>query len=90
MIQKYDKKKGKYIYHNDFTNDNNSHREITFLWYLNTVEEGGNTVFWENYNVQPKEGKLIFFPSFWCYPHTGKVPISSDKYIITGWLYCNN
>jgi hypothetical protein len=23
----------------------------------------------------------------WCFPHRGNIPISSDKYIITGWLY---
>jgi hypothetical protein len=89
MIQKYDKKRGKYTYHDDFHFDSKSSRVITFLWYLNTVEEGGHTVFWKNNKVQPEEGKLIFFPAFWCYPHTGKVPISSDKYIITGWFYIN-
>ena len=89
MIQKYDKNRGKYTYHDDFHFELNFARVITFLWYLNTVEEGGETVFWETYKVQPEEGKLIFFPAFWCYPHTGKVPISSDKYIITGWFYIN-
>ena len=86
MIQKYEKNKGKYIYHNDFHSENNSSRIITFLWYLNTVEEGGHTVFWENYKIKPEQGKLLLFPSFWCYPHTGKVPLSDNKYIITGWL----
>jgi hypothetical protein len=89
MIQKYDKQKGKYIYHDDFALECDSARMITFLWYLNTVDEGGHTLFWDNFKVQPKEGKLIFFPSFWCYPHRGMVPISSNKYIITGWLYAN-
>ena len=86
MIQKYEKNKGKYIYHNDFNSGDNSSRIITFLWYLNTVEEGGHTVFWENYKIKPEQGKLLLFPSFWCYPHTGKVPLSDNKYIITGWL----
>jgi len=90
MIQKYEKNKGKYIYHNDFALHNGidkSYRVITFLWYLNYVEEGGETIFWNNYKIQPEKGKLLLFPSSWPYPHTGKIPISSDKYIITGWLY---
>jgi len=87
MIQKYDKKKGKYIYHNDFHFINNSARVITYIWYLNTVEDGGETVFWDNYKIKPEQGKLVLFPSFWCFPHCGKMPLSSDKYIITGWLY---
>lgn len=91
MMQRYLKGKGKYIYHNDFQVDteNKSYRAITYLWYLNDVEEGGETVFFGDYKIKPKAGKLIFFPASWCYPHTGKMPLSSNKYIITGWLYVN-
>ena len=35
----------------------------------------------------PPATRPIFFPASWCYPHMGKMPISSDKYIITGWLH---
>jgi hypothetical protein len=89
MVQKYLKGKGRYIYHDDSSIDhlNKKYRVITFLWYLNDVEEGGETVFFGEYKIKPKAGTLIFFPAVWCYPHTGKMPISSDKYIITGWLY---
>ena len=89
MIQKYKKFQGKYTYHHDFYNDYESkrHRTVTYLWYLNDVEEGGETEFWGSYNIKPKKGKLIFFPATWCFPHRGKMPISSDKYIITGWFY---
>jgi hypothetical protein len=90
MIQKYEKNKGKYVYHNDFALHNcidKSYRVITFLWYLNNVKEGGETIFWDNYKIKPEKGKLLLFPASWTYPHTGKMPISSDKYIITGWLY---
>jgi hypothetical protein len=91
MIQKYTKGIGKYIYHHDFLNDikNKRHRIVTFLWYLNDVEEGGETEFWGTYKIKPKRGKLIFFPSSWCFPHRGNMPLSSDKYIITGWFYEN-
>jgi hypothetical protein len=91
MIQRYLKGKGKYIYHNDFAINfvNKSHRAITYIWYLNDVNEGGETVFFGDYKIQPKAGTLVFFPATWCYPHTGKMPLSSDKYIITGWLYVN-
>jgi len=87
MIQRYIKSHGKYIYHHDFSKRSTEHRVITFLWYLNTIEEGGETEFWGNYKIKPEEGKLIFFPSLWCFPHCGSVPISDNKYIITGWLY---
>ncbi len=89
MIQRYIKNYGKYTYHHDFAtnNENNSYRVITFLWYLNTIDEGGETEFWGNYKIKPEQGKLMFFPSLWCYPHCGNIPLSDNKYIITGWLY---
>jgi hypothetical protein len=87
LIQRYIKNYGKYIYHNDFHIKNSGFRVITFLWYLNTIEEGGETEFWGNYKIKPEQGKLIFFPALWCFPHCGNIPLSDNKYIITGWLY---
>ena len=91
MVQKYTKNIGKYIYHNDFRIESaeKKYRVLTFLWYLNTVEEGGETSFGEDLKIKPEMGKLLLFPASWTYPHAGKMPISSDKYIITGWLYIN-
>jgi hypothetical protein len=89
MVQKYTKNVGRYIYHNDFRIDYDSKmgRVITFLWYLNDIEIGGETVFEGKYKIKPETGKLILFPASWTYPHCGKMPISDDKYIITGWIY---
>ena len=91
MIQRYTKQKGRYIYHNDFLSnwEQKKYRVVTFLWYLNTVEEGGETEFWGTHKIKPEAGKLLLFPASWTFPHRGKMPISSDKYIITGWLYSN-
>jgi Rps23 Pro-64 3,4-dihydroxylase Tpa1-like proline 4-hydroxylase len=89
MIQRYIKQVGRYIYHNDSSirYDEKRYRIITFLWYLNTVEEGGETELWGTHKIKPEAGKLILFPACWTMPHTGKMPISDNKYIITGWLY---
>ena len=89
MVQRYTKNKGRYIYHDDFHNDfdNKKYRVITYLWYLNDVEEGGETEFWGEYKIKPEAGKLILFPASWTFPHRGQMPVSSDKYIITGWVY---
>jgi hypothetical protein len=87
MVQKYTNNKGRYTYHNDFrVNPDSSYRVITYLWYLNDVEIGGETVFEGTYAIRPQTGKLILFPASWTYPHCGKMPVSSDKYIITGWI----
>ena len=90
MIQKYEKNIGKYSYHDDGAVNTilNKHRVLTYLWYLNDVEEGGETEFFGgDFKVKPEKGKLLFFPAFWCFPHRGNQPKSSNKYIITGWLY---
>jgi hypothetical protein len=90
MLQRYIMNEGKYVYHNDFSIDYNTkkNRIITYLWYLNDVEEGGETDFPDiNIKVKPETGKLVLFPATWDFPHCGKMPISSNKYIVTGWLY---
>jgi hypothetical protein len=88
MIQKYDQKKGRYVYHEDGLTDQKKSRVITYLWYLNDVVEGGETEFFGgSYHIIPETGKLLLFPAVWCYPHRGNIPVSSCKYIITGWLY---
>ena len=63
------------------------YRLINFIWYLNDVEEGGETEFFGNYRIKPTQGKIVFFPSEWFYPHQGKTPLSNNKYILTGWLH---
>lgn len=88
LVQKYEKNKGKYIYHHDGRSDyeNCKKRIFTYLWYLNTVDEGGETEFIHR-KIKPEEGKFIMFPASWTFPHCGNVPVSDDKYILTGWVY---
>jgi hypothetical protein len=86
QIQKYDKGQGIYNWHHDFViNSDVSARQLTFLWYINDVEEGGETLFFHG-KIKPKAGTLIIFPATWNYNHKGCVPTSGDKYIITGWV----
>ena len=89
MMQRYIKEQGIFVYHSDNSIDyvEKKYRVVTFLWYLNTVEEGGETEFWGQYKIKPEVGKLLLFPACWTFPHCGKRPLSDNKYIITGWLY---
>jgi len=92
MIQRYLANKGRYVYHHDFRVDyqTKTHRVITYIWYLNDVLEGGETDFFNGQiKIKPKKGQLLLFPASWTFPHSGKIPKSSNKYIITGWLYTN-
>lgn len=92
QLQKYIANEGFYNFHHDsvikIRNNKISNRIITYLWYLNDVHEGGETLF-ENFKIKPKQGSLLLFPATWTYKHSGAMPISNDKYIITGWIWEN-
>lgn len=88
-INKYEcEKEGKYDYHIDryLTKGMDQERYITFIWYLNDVEKGGETEMKGNMRIKPETGKLLLFPSTWTYPHCSRKTISNDKYVIVGWL----
>lgn len=62
-------------------------RRMALIWYLNDVEEGGETVFeFQGVSVKPKRGDLIIFPPFWTHRHEGVTPVSGTKYIITTFI----
>ena len=100
MIMKYLKNDGHYKFHNDFllngtSNDDvnvkyESCRILTYLFYLNTIDEGGETEFIDGTKIKPEKGKLLIFPATWSYIHKGNIPLSSNKYIVTGWLLLKN
>jgi hypothetical protein len=77
-------KSGHYGWHVDEMVEHHRVRVVTFIWYLNTIEEGGETGFHYR-KVKPEAGKFVMFPATWDYPHCG-FP-ATDKYIITGWLW---
>jgi len=61
---------------------------FTYIIYLNDIEEdsGGTTEFSCGKIIQPKVGKIIFFPSTWTYYHRGKTLEKGIKYIATNAL----
>ena len=61
-------------------------RRLTFIWYLNDIEEDGYTEFNSGLKIQPETGKLVIFPGLWPWVHRGVAPKSEDKYICTGWI----
>ena len=87
-IKHYDHlKKDVFDTHVDNINIASSKRFLIFYWYLNDVDEGGETRFDNlNYEVKPQAGRLVMFPPYWMYPHAGKVPISNSKYLLSSQL----
>jgi hypothetical protein len=85
--------KDEFAFHVDVGNHSSAKRFLVFFWYLNTVEEGGETAFQINKKlpietkIKPVVGRLLMFPPLWTHPHIGMKPISGPKYIIGGYLH---
>ena len=78
-----------YVWHNDFTIEKLSPalsgvRNVTFIFYLNTVDEGW-TQFYNGDQVAPVQGRVCLFPATWTYVHQGYPP-KQNKYLCTGWI----
>ena len=60
---------------------------LLFQFYLNDVEEGGETEFlYQGRKVEARKGRLIIAPAGFTHTHKGHVPASGDKYIATSWI----
>ena len=80
---------GREYYHWHHDQSRNFHWKLfTYIIYLNDVEEdsGGTTEFSCGKIIQPKAGKIIFFPCTWTYFHRGKTLEKGIKYIATNGL----
>lgn len=88
-IQHYKPGEGYFKEHceNDGGTDGDAeYRVIAWMIYLNTVTDGGETVFpTQNEQFKPNRGDVLFWPAYWTHPHHGVVSPSQDKYILTGW-----
>ena len=63
-------------------------RVITAIWYLNTVEHGGETWYqWQDTAIKPGEGRLLLCPVGWPFIHRGNPPESGPKYIMITQLH---
>lgn len=78
--------------HVDTYNADTMRRFLVYFWYLNDVDDGGETEIFgldRSIRIQPRQGRLIMFPTTWQYLHAGRIPRSGPKYIIGGYLHYN-
>jgi hypothetical protein len=91
-VQKYLQASGGYHHwHSEIYPQNASceslHRALLFQFYLNDVEEGGETeFFYQKRKIEAKQGRLIIAPAGFTHTHKGHVARSGDKYIATSWI----
>jgi hypothetical protein len=86
-IKKYfSEKEDQFDTHVDVTDYSSSRRFLSFLWYLNDIEEGGETKF-TDFVVEARCGRLLVFPPMWMFPHKGCISPKKDKYIMSTYLH---
>ena len=86
-LQKYNPGQGFFGSHCEAGNKSDSKRLLAWMFYLNTVTNGGGTRF-DNYNktFKAREGRLLIWPGYWTHMHHGIVSKTQTKYIATGWF----
>lgn len=91
FIQEY-KEGDFYHWHTDHSNTLIKNRTLSFVLYLNTLDEnqGGCTDFIHGQKIRPFAGKLLVFPSDWKYVHRSAVVKNGGiKYTIGTWATTN-
>ena len=89
-LHRYDEGEHFFKKHVDSHDANSSNRMLAFLFYLNTVPEGGETIFTdhlEGIKCEPVQGRLLVFPTWFGFPHEGLPVISGTKYMLKTYLH---
>lgn len=87
QVQKYEKNVGYYSEHIDGASWVRPDRTLGVVIYLNDVTIGGGTQFpVQNITIEAVTGRVAMFPAHWLYPHSGLMPISGDKWIISTFI----
>lgn len=85
-IQKTCPTQGYHVWHCEH-HPSQKDRLLSWILYLNDVEEGGETEFlYQSLRFKPKAGTFILFPAHFTHTHRGNPPLSGVKYIATGWI----
>jgi len=85
QVQKYLPGEGFKKYH--FERDvMNPCRTLTFMTYLNDVENAGTEFLLQNITTDAEKGLTVIWPAEFTHPHRGIVSETDIKYIITGWF----
>ena len=85
-LQRTEKGGGYHLWHYEQDGRECADRQMTFILYLNDIEDGGETEFlYQNRRIKPKAGTLVLWPASYTHTHRGNPPLSNTKYIMTGW-----
>ena len=86
-IQRYLPKQGYHALHYERNGIKSSSRLLTFMTYLNDVNDGGETeYYYQKVKIKPVKGLTLIVPVDWTFTHRGIVSLTETKYIVTGWF----
>lgn len=86
-VQKTEPTEGYHVWHTENMNRQSANRVLTYILYLNDVEDGGETEFlYYSKRFKPKAGDILLWPAGFTHTHRGNPPLSNTKYIMTGWV----
>jgi len=89
-LQKYNPGQGYHTSHCENATPQTSNRILAWMFYLNTVPDGGT--YFDNYELEMDavEGRLVIWPAYWTHFHRGIISETETKYIATGWYTFNS
>jgi hypothetical protein len=87
-MQKTDPGAGYHIWHSEQGPNEMSSRCLTYIAYLNDINDAGETEFlYQKLRIAPKENTMVIWPAAFTHTHRGNVVHGNkSKYIITGWF----
>ena len=90
-IQRYLPNEGFHIWHTERNNVGNSLRHLTFMTYLNNVNDNGETeFFYQQLKIKPEKGLTLIWGTDWTFTHRGIPSKTETKYITTGHYHYDN
>ena len=83
-VQETDIGGGYHIWHCENMSKQHSTRILTWILYLNDIEDGGESEWlYLSKRTSPKQGKLVLWPAGFTHTHRGNPPLKDTKYILT-------
>ena len=87
-IHKVKKGQGYHVWHYENSNYDHRDRFITYMTYLKSTEEGGDTEFLhQSKKIEPIERRTLIWPAGFTHVHRGNPPLKGEKIYITGWFH---
>ena len=84
-IQRYKPGEGFFKDHCEVDDLPSAHRVLVWMFYLNSLDDGGTLFPLYNIGIKAVQGRLVIWPAYWTHLHRGQVSQTKTKYIATGW-----